>query len=63
MSRPIKYGGRLSVADGGQIVLGKFIVGLLYMEGSLLDQLPIMKGYTLEDKALTSQQNCGIIYS
>ena len=51
------------MADGGQIALGKFIVGLLYMEGSWLDQLPIMKGYTLEDKALTSQQNCGIIYS
>ena len=33
------------MADGGQIVLGKFIGG----------QLPIMKGYTLEDKALTSQ--------
>ena len=28
-----------------------------------LGQLPIMKGYTLEDKALASQQNCGSIYS
>ena len=41
------------MADGGQIVSGKFIGGLLYMEGQWLDQLPIMKGYTLEDKALT----------
>ena len=39
------------MADTGQIVLGKFIGGLLLMEGWLLDQLPIMKGYTLEDKA------------
>ena len=46
-----------------QIVLGKFIGKLLYMEGLWLDQLPVMKGYTLEDKALTSQQNCGSIYS
>ena len=42
-----------------QIVLGKFIGKLLYMEGLWLDQLPVMKGYTLEDKDLTSQQNCG----
>ena len=33
VSRPIKYGGKLFMADGGQIVLGKFIGGLLYMEG------------------------------
>ena len=33
MSRPIKYEGKLLMADGGQIVLGKFIGGLLYMEG------------------------------
>ena len=33
MSRPIKYGEKLFMADGGQIVLGKFIGGLLYMEG------------------------------
>ena len=32
VSRPIKYGGKLFMADGGQIVLGKFIGGLLYME-------------------------------
>ena len=51
------------MADGEQIVLGKFIEGLLYMEGKWLDQLPIMKGYTFDDKALTSQQNCGSIYS
>ena len=30
---PIKYGGKLFMADGGQIVFGKFIGGLLYMEG------------------------------
>ena len=51
------------MADGGQIVLGKFIGRLLYMAGKWLDQLPIMIGYTLQDKALTSQQNCGSIYS
>ena len=50
------------MADGGQIVLGKFIGGLLYMEGQWLDQFPSMKGHTLEDKTLTSQQNCGSIY-
>ena len=33
VSRPIKYGGKLFMADGGQIVLGKFIGGLFYMEG------------------------------
>ena len=33
VSLPIKYGGKLFIADGGQIVLGKFIGGLLYMEG------------------------------
>ena len=49
------------MAVGRQIVLGKFIGGLLYMEGQSLDQLP-MKGYTLDDKALTSQQNYGSIY-
>ena len=32
MSRPIKYGGKLFMADGGQIVLGKFIGGLSNME-------------------------------
>ena len=32
VSRPMKYGGKLFMADGGQIVLGKFIGGLLYME-------------------------------
>ena len=46
------------MADWGEIVLGKFIGGLLYM-----DELPIMKGYTLEHKALTSQQTCESIYS
>ena len=51
------------MAEGGQIVLGKFIGGLLYMEGQWLDQLAIMKGYTLEDKTLTSQQSCGSNYS
>ena len=33
VSGPIKYGGKLFMADGGQIVLGKFIGGLFYMEG------------------------------
>ena len=28
----------------------------------MLKFLAIMKGYTHEDKALTSQQNCGSIY-
>ena len=28
----------------------------------MLKFLPIMKGYTPEGKALTSQQNCGSIY-
>ena len=51
------------MADGRQTVFGKFIGGLLYMEGYWLDQLPIMKRYTLEDKALASQKNCGSIYS
>ena len=51
------------MADGGQTVLGKFIGGLLDMEGQWLDQLPIIKGYILEDKVLTSQQECGSIYS
>ena len=60
---PHKFSGKLVMTDGGQIVLSKFIRGLLYLEGQWLDQLPIMKGYTLEDKALTSQQNCGCIYS
>ena len=32
MSFTINYGGKLFVADGGQIVLGKIIGGLLYME-------------------------------
>ena len=45
------------MADGGQIVLSKFIGGLFCMEGEWLDQLPIMKGYALKDKTLTSQQN------
>ena len=31
--RLIKYEGKILMADGGQIVLGKFIGGLLYMEG------------------------------
>ena len=30
---PIKYGGKLFMANGGQIALGKFIGGLFYMEG------------------------------
>ena len=51
------------MADGGQIVFGKFIGGVLLTQGSWLDQLPIMKVYALEDKTLTSQQNCGSIYS
>ena len=51
------------MADGGQILLGKFIGGPLNMESQWLDQLPIMKACTLEDKALASQQNCGSIYS
>ena len=52
------------MADGGQIVLRKFIGRTaVYMQGQWLDQMPIMKGYTLEDKALNSQQNCGSIYS
>ena len=63
VSCPIKYGGKLFMADEGQNVLGRFIQGLLYMEGWWLHQLPIMKGYTLEDKPLTSQQNCRSIYS
>ena len=50
------------MADGGQIVLGKFIGGMLYMEGQWLDQFLIMKGHTVEDKTLISQQNCGSIY-
>ena len=29
----------------------------------MLKCLPLMKGDTREDKALTSQQNCGSIYS
>ena len=33
MSRPIKYGEKLFMADGGQIVLVKLIGGLFYMEG------------------------------
>ena len=33
VSGPIKYGGKLFMADGGQIVLVKFIEGVLYMEG------------------------------
>ena len=49
------------MADGGQIVLVKFIGGLLYMEGKWLDQSPIMKGYTHEDKALASHKICGSI--
>ena len=32
VSYPIKYRGKLFMADGGQIVLGKFIGGLFYME-------------------------------
>ena len=32
VSRPIKYGENLFMVDGGQIVLGKFIGGLLYTE-------------------------------
>ena len=51
------------MTDGGQTVFGKIIGGLLYMEDQWLDQLPVMKGYPLEDKTLTSQQNCGTIYS
>ena len=49
------------MAVGRQIVLGKFIVRLFYIEGQSLDQLP-MKGYALDDKALTSQQNYRSIY-
>ena len=33
VSRPIKHGGKLFMADGGQIVSGKFLGGLFYMEG------------------------------
>ena len=33
MSLPIKYRGKFFMADGGQIVLGKFIGGQFYMEG------------------------------
>ena len=33
VSRPITYGEKVFMADGGQIVLRKFIFGLLYMEG------------------------------
>ena len=33
VSRIIKYGGKLFVSDGGQIILGKFIGGLFYIEG------------------------------
>ena len=51
------------MADGGQIVSDKFIGGLFYMEAKWSDQLRIMKGYTLQDKALASQQNCESIYS
>ena len=32
MSCPITNGGKLFMADGGQIVLGKFTGGQLYME-------------------------------
>ena len=32
-SRPIKYGEKLFMADGGQIILGKFIWGQFFMEG------------------------------
>ena len=32
-----KYGGNLFMADGAQIVLSKFIGGLLYMDGWWLD--------------------------
>ena len=32
MSRPIKYGGKFFMEGGGQIIFGKFIGGLLYME-------------------------------
>ena len=32
VSRSIKYGGKLLIAEGGKIVLGKFIGGLFYME-------------------------------
>ena len=28
----------------------------------MLKFFPVMKGYTFEDKALTSQENCGSIY-
>ena len=33
MFRPIKNGGKLFMADGGQIVMDKFIGGLFHMEG------------------------------
>ena len=33
VSRPKKYGGKLFMADGGQIVLDKLIGGLFFMEG------------------------------
>ena len=48
--------GRFSWQIGDKL----FCVNLL---GDLLDQLLMIKGYTLEDKALTSQQNSGNIYS
>ena len=32
VSRPIKPGGKLFMADGGQIVFSKFLGGLFYME-------------------------------
>ena len=64
MSHPIKYGGKLFMGDGGQIALWVNLLGeCSTWRVKWLDQLPIMKGYTLEDKALISQQNCGSIYS
>ena len=33
VSRPIKYGGKLFMADAVQIVLDKYIGALFYMEG------------------------------
>ena len=36
MSRPIKYGGKLFMVDGGQIVLGKFIGRTALHVGSMV---------------------------
>ena len=49
------------MADGGQIVLGKFIGGKTVNLKCFDNHEGIY--CTLEDKAPTSQQNCGSIYS